>query len=111
MNNPEASMVKVATLDQVQPGQRKLVFVDDEPVALFNIDGQIFCLADLCTHDNGPLADGELFNHQIECPRHGARFDIRTGQALTLPATAPIPVYRVQIEGNDILIDPSSLDE
>lgn len=99
-----SGFVKIATLEQVPPGEHKLFFWDEQPVVLFNVDGQIYCLADVCTHDGGTLAEGISSGYEIECPRHGALFDIRTGAALTLPATEPVPVFRVRIENDDILI-------
>lgn len=98
---------QVATLGDVPPGERRLIFVDDEPAVLLNLGGTFFCIADVCTHDGGPLGDGELDDHQIECPRHGALFDIRTGDALTLPATAPTAIYRVKVVGDSILVAPA----
>ncbi len=99
-----AETIKVATVDELPAGERKLLYLDDRPVVLLNVDGRYYCIADLCTHDGGPLSGGELDGHEIECPRHGALFDIRTGAALTLPATTPMPIYQVKVEGKDILI-------
>ena len=99
-----ANFTKVATVDEVPAGDRKLIFLDDGPVVLFNVGGRYFCIADICTHDDGPLVEGELDGFEIECPRHGALFDIRSGVALTLPATTPTPTYQVKVDGSDILI-------
>ena len=96
--------VRVATVGEVPAGERKLIFLDDGPALLLNVDGRYYCIADLCTHDDGPLAEGELDGFEIECPRHGALFDIRSGAALTLPATVPTPIYRVKVDGPDILV-------
>jgi len=74
------------------------------PVALFNIGGEFFAIADVCTHDDGPLGDGEIENHQIICPRHGARFDIRTGEVLTLPAVKGVSSYPIKVEENMLYI-------
>ncbi len=98
--------VKVATLDEIPLNGAKLVVVEDVRVALFNLDGEIYAIADVCTHDGGPLVEGEIINgHQVECPRHGARFDIRTGAALSLPAFEPTETYAVQVEGQDVYIE------
>jgi 3-phenylpropionate/trans-cinnamate dioxygenase ferredoxin subunit len=105
--NSVAQFIQVATVDQVPAGERKLVWVDEEPAVLLNVEGEFFCIADVCSHDGGPLGEGELIDHQIECPRHGALFDIRTGEALTLPATAPTAVYHVRVEGDRILVAPA----
>ncbi len=97
--------IKVATTDEVPVGGRKIFDVDDVTVALFNIDGTIYAIEDRCTHDNGPLAEGEVSNCVITCPRHGARFDIRTGKALSFPAFEPTNVYEVKIQGDEIWIE------
>lgn len=99
------AFVKVAQVSDIAPGQVKVIEVEDEDVALCNVDGRIYAIADVCTHDDGPLGQGHLHGHQIECPRHGARFDVRTGDALTLPAIVAIPTFEVKIEGDDILVD------
>jgi 3-phenylpropionate/trans-cinnamate dioxygenase ferredoxin subunit len=99
-----AEFARVAGAEEVPVGTRKRFFLDDQPLVLFNVDGQYFCIADVCTHDGGPLGEGELYDHEIECPRHGALFDVRTGAALTFPATVPTAVYEVRVEGADILI-------
>jgi len=102
-----SEFIQVATVDEIPAGERKIVFLDEGPVVVFNIDGEYYCIADICTHDGGPLVEGELFGYEIECPRHGALFDIRTGDALTLPATAPAPTCQVKVEGDVILIAPA----
>lgn len=96
--------VTVARVGEIPPGAVKVVRLDDQPVALFNVDGEFFAMDDLCTHDGGPLAEGALEDHVIECPRHGARFDVRTGAALCLPATSPVPTYAVKIVGDEIQV-------
>ncbi|MDI6770067.1 MAG: non-heme iron oxygenase ferredoxin subunit, partial [Anaerolineales bacterium] len=69
-----------------------------------NIAGNLYAIADVCSHDEGPLGDGDLEGHEIACPRHGARFDIRSGQALQLPAVVDIPAYPVRVRGDMIEI-------
>jgi 3-phenylpropionate/trans-cinnamate dioxygenase ferredoxin component len=101
------AFVKAAKLSDIPLGQVRLVEVDDEEVALCNVGGEVFAVANVCTHDGGPLGEGEMVDHQIECPRHGARFDVRTGAVTVLPAVLPIPTYEVRVEGDDILIDIS----
>ncbi len=97
--------VKAAHVSDIAPGQVKVVEVEDEDVVLCNVDGEIYAIANVCTHDDGPLGQGHLHGDQIECPRHGARFNVRTGDALTLPAVVPIPTFEVKIEGDDIFVD------
>ncbi len=89
--------VPVVQAAEIQPGERIVVEIDELPIAVFNVGGQYYAIGDVCTHDEGPLADGELDGYQIICPRHGARFDIRDGKALTLPAVVPTPWYPVRI--------------
>ena len=101
-----ADFVKVATLDELPEGARKVVVIEDVSIALFNCDGQIYAIEDVCTHDGGPLAEGELLpGCQVQCPRHGARFDGRTGAALSFPAFEPTRTFQVRIEGNDVYVE------
>lgn len=89
--------------DLTDPG-KMVVEVDDQLVALFHVDGKFYALDDVCTHDGGPLADGELEGCEIICPRHGARFDIRDGRALCMPATSPTASHEVKIEGGEVFV-------
>ena len=80
-------MIRVAGRDEIPVNGRKIVEINMTLVAIFNLNGEFFAIEDRCTHDDGPLAEGELVNGcQRRCPRHGARFDIRTGEALSRPA-------------------------
>lgn len=98
--------VKVATVDDIQLGERVLIELDGIRIAIFNLDGTYYAIEDTCTHDGGPLVEGEILDGcQIQCPRHGARFDIRTGAALTMPAFEPTPTYEVQVDGEDIYVE------
>jgi 3-phenylpropionate/trans-cinnamate dioxygenase ferredoxin subunit len=97
--------VKVASTGEILDGQRKLIDFEEVTVALFNVDGRYYCIEDVCTHDGGPVAEGELDGYSIECPRHGALFDIRDGRVLSMPAVVPVPKYEVRIEGEDIFIE------
>ncbi|HEY7294730.1 MAG TPA: non-heme iron oxygenase ferredoxin subunit [Dehalococcoidia bacterium] len=99
---------RVAALDEVPAGKVRVVEVDGLPIALCNVDGQICAIDDVCTHDEGPLDQGQLDGAQIECPRHGARFDVRTGKALTLPAVMPVHTYTVEVRDAAIFVDPDS---
>lgn len=96
--------VKVAEITEVAPGGVKVVEMGDKRIALCNVGGEIFAIDDICTHDGGPLDQGELLGDVIECPRHGARFNVRTGQVLALPAVRPLRTYPVQVEGTAIKI-------
>ena len=98
--------IKVATLDQIPVGGSHLVEIEEYRIALFNLAGELFALEDLCTHDGGPLVEGEVLNGcEIQCPRHGARFDIRSGAAISFPAFEATNSYAVRIQGNDVLIE------
>lgn len=97
-----AEFMKVAKTDDVPAGQAKVFALDGRQIALCNVDGTFYAIDDVCTHDGGPLGEGELVGDEIECPRHGARFDVKTGRALTLPAVLPVRAYPVRVEGDDV---------
>lgn len=97
--------VKAAQVGDIKPGDRKIVEIDGTFVAVFNVDGDFYAIKDVCTHDDGPVAEGELDGYEIVCPRHGARFDIRDGRVLSFPAITPIRTFPVKVEGDDILIE------
>ena len=99
------SFIRVATRDELPSGGKKLVEIDGRAIAVFNIEDEIYAIDDVCTHDGGPLAEGELIGCEIECPRHGARFDVRTGRALCMPAIEPVTVHPVELRGDDIYIE------
>ena len=96
--------VPVAKVTEIPDPGTKLVEVEDRLVALFHVGGQFYALDDVCTHDGGPLAQGQLEGYHIICPRHGARFDIRTGKALTMPATEPTVAHEVKVEGDTVYV-------
>ncbi len=99
-----SEFVKVAAVSDVPDPGKMLVEVDERLVVLFHVDGKFFCIDDVCTHDDGPLSEGELTNHMIACPRHGAKFDIRDGRALTMPATEPTAAHEVKIDGDSVYV-------
>jgi 3-phenylpropionate/trans-cinnamate dioxygenase ferredoxin subunit len=96
--------VRVARVAEIPDPGRKLVEVDERLVVVFHAAGHFYALDDVCTHDGGPLGEGELDGFAVACPRHGARFDIRTGHALSMPATKPTVAHEVKIEGDDVLV-------
>lgn len=96
---------KVARRSEIAPGSTKQVFVDDQEVLLCNVDGSIYAIEDVCTHDGGPLEQGKLEGECVVCPRHGATFDVRTGDALTLPAVIPLMTFTVRVDGDDVYVD------
>ncbi len=98
--------VRVAAVEEIPPGERLLVELEGIRIAVFNLDGDYYAIEDVCTHDGGPLVEGEILEGcQVECPRHGARFDIRTGEALSMPAFEPTPAYHVHVEGGEIYVE------
>jgi 3-phenylpropionate/trans-cinnamate dioxygenase ferredoxin subunit len=99
-----AEFVKVTTRSELPPGGKILAEVDGRPIAVFNVDGRFYAIDDVCTHDGGPLAEGELEGAEIRCPRHGARFDVRTGKALCLPAFEPVATHRVELRGDEVYV-------
>jgi 3-phenylpropionate/trans-cinnamate dioxygenase ferredoxin subunit len=99
-----AEWVTVAKTSDIGPGDRAVFDVEGFYIAVFNVDGSYYAFEDVCTHDDGPLAEGELDGFAIECPRHGARFDIRTGEALTPPAVKATHRFDVRVDGDAIQI-------
>ncbi len=99
--------VKVAQTTEIAPGERIVVEVERTGlwIVIFNVEGQFFAIEDVCTHDDGPLGDGEIDGFEVECPRHGARFDVRTGDALTMPAVKPVSSFPLEVDGEGILIE------
>jgi metal-sulfur cluster biosynthetic enzyme/nitrite reductase/ring-hydroxylating ferredoxin subunit len=99
-----ADFIRVADVTEIPDPGKTLVEVEGEMVALFHVEGRFYAIDDVCTHDGGPLADGELRDHKIACPRHGAKFDIRTGAALTMPAVRATRAHEVKVEGNGVWV-------
>ncbi len=97
--------VKVANEADIPSGGRIWYEFEEDTVIVLNLNGKFYCVADLCSHDGGPLEDGELDGYAIECPRHGACFDVRTGAALSMPATSPIPTYAVKVEDGVVYVE------
>jgi 3-phenylpropionate/trans-cinnamate dioxygenase ferredoxin subunit len=96
--------VLIAAVSAIPPGGRLSVVVDEVPALLLRIGDDFYCIEDVCTHDGQPLTDGPLTGCEITCPRHGARFDVRTGAPTRMPATEPVRTFPVEVRGNDILV-------
>ena len=94
----------VAKLSDIPPEKVAVFQVDDHDVAVCNVGGQFYAIDDLCTHDGGSLDQGELDEAEIECPRHGARFDVRTGAATQLPAFQAVETHEVRLDGETIQV-------
>ena len=103
-----ADYVKVADTKDVPIGQVKVFIVNDQRLAVANVGGQFYVIDDVCTHDGGPLGEGDLDDHQVVCPRHGARFDVRTGAVLAFPAITPVTAYPVKVQDGEVR---AALDE
>jgi 3-phenylpropionate/trans-cinnamate dioxygenase ferredoxin subunit len=108
MEMTSTGFVELAKTSEVAPGQVKVYEAQGRRIALCNVDGAFYAIDDICTHDGGSLDQGELDGHQIECPRHGARFDVRSGRALALPAVMPVRSYPVRVEDGVVKV---GLDE
>jgi len=97
--------IDVCAEEELKPGERKIVTSDVAEIAIFNLDGEYYAIEDVCTHDGGELATGRCEGDQIICPRHGARFCIRNGKALTPPAYEDIETFPVRVHQGSIQIE------
>jgi 3-phenylpropionate/trans-cinnamate dioxygenase ferredoxin subunit len=102
-----SEIIDVCSLSELPPGQMKLVEWEDLEIGVFNCNGNFYALEDRCSHDDGPLAEGEfdVTKCTVECPRHGSLFDIRTGKPLTLPAYQPVDTFKVIVEDDTIKLE------
>lgn len=91
--------IEVCKRDEMLPGEFKVVWDQDTPIAVYNIDGDYYAIEDTCSHDDGELAGGEVHGFEVECPRHGARFDLRDGTVKAPPAVEPITSFPVREDG------------
>jgi 3-phenylpropionate/trans-cinnamate dioxygenase ferredoxin subunit len=96
-NLDEFQFYQIGDANELPPGGRMFIDAGELSIILFNIDGKYFAIQDTCTHDNGPLGDADVKDYCVVCPRHGARFDIRTGQVLSLPAVRNIATFPVRV--------------
>lgn len=93
----EIEFFQVVEAADLPEGERLFFEIDGQPIVLVHQDGEFFAVGDVCTHDDGPLGEGDVEGCQIVCPRHGARFDLRTGKVLSMPAVVDIPAYPVRV--------------
>jgi 3-phenylpropionate/trans-cinnamate dioxygenase ferredoxin subunit len=103
----ERTLIDVASADDLLPGEPLLVEVDGTPVVLVRVDGEVLAVHDICTHALESLSGGWVEEDRIECPRHGAAFSLRTGEALTPPATVALPTFAVEVRDGRVLVDPT----
>jgi nitrite reductase/ring-hydroxylating ferredoxin subunit len=100
------SVERVGNLDEIDPGTARVVEVQGQSIALCRVeDGELYAIENRCTHDDGPLGEGELDGDRIECPRHGALFDVTTGRAVTLPAIGKVRCYAVSVDDGQVQIE------
>ena len=95
---------KVASLSELSSGEMKMVTLGEEDILLANVDGKIHAVSDLCSHADASLSDGYIEEGEVECPLHGSRFNLTTGEALNLPADEQLKVYEIKVEGDDIFV-------
>jgi 3-phenylpropionate/trans-cinnamate dioxygenase ferredoxin component len=100
----EPAFTRACALAEVPEDGAFAVELDGEPVAVVRAGGEVFAIRDECSHAAVPLSEGEVDGCTIECWLHGSRFDLRTGKPTGMPATEPVPVYPVKIEGDDVLV-------
>ncbi|MBK9926849.1 MAG: non-heme iron oxygenase ferredoxin subunit [Anaerolineales bacterium] len=93
----KVEFVEIAPASELPNGERLFLEVGGKAIVIFNIAGQLFAIGDICTHDDGPLGDGDLEGFNIVCPRHGGEFDVQTGKAVQMPAVVDIPAYPVKV--------------
>jgi 3-phenylpropionate/trans-cinnamate dioxygenase ferredoxin subunit len=102
-----SEIIEVCPVDELQPGERRLVEWEDLEIGVFNCGGNLYAIEDRCSHDDGPLAEGEFDEAActVECPRHGSLFDLKTGKPMTLPAYVPVDTFPVIIEDETIKLE------
>jgi 3-phenylpropionate/trans-cinnamate dioxygenase ferredoxin subunit len=100
----ETRFIEVASVEEIPVNERIFLDVGENPIVVINLAGTLFAIGDVCSHDNGPVGDGDLDGFEIICPRHGARFDIRSGKATRSPAFIDIPSFPVRVENGKIYV-------
>ena len=100
-------VVDVCPIEALPPGTAKLVTAGSLTVGIYHVDGELYGLEDRCSHDDGPLAEGDWEPEEavVICPRHGSRFDLRTGRPLTLPAVEPVDTFAVWVEDGIVKVE------
>ena len=97
--------VEITALDQLPRDRGVRVTVGDHRIAMFRINDDVYAIGDRCSHAEASLAEGELWDTSVECPRHGSEFDLKTGEPSALPATVPVPVYQVSVEDGTVYLE------
>lgn len=104
LEEEKVDFLEIAPESELPNGERMFVDIGDIPIVIFNIAGKFYAIGDVCSHDDGPLGDGELEDFNVVCPRHGAEFDVRTGKVTSMPAVVDIPAYPVRVVDGTIEI-------
>ena len=104
LDQKSLEFIAIASVEEIKRGERLFIEIDGKPVVILNINDEYYAIADVCSHDDGPVGEGSLEGYEIICPRHGARFDVRTGKVLALPAFIDIRAYPVRVVGDQIEI-------
>ena len=99
-----AEFHKIAGANEIAPGEVKQYRIEDRPVALCNVDGEFHAFEDICTHQFAYLSEGEFVSRELKCPLHGAKFDVTTGKALSLPAVKAVPKHEVKVEDGNVYV-------
>jgi 3-phenylpropionate/trans-cinnamate dioxygenase ferredoxin subunit len=97
--------LRVADASDIAPGEGLRVEIEDDVVTVWNVDGDFYATADTCTHEEASLSEGDLWEHTVECPLHGAQFDVRTGAVKSLPAIFPLATYAVKVESGTLYVE------
>ncbi len=103
--------IRIAALQELPSGRGVRVEALGHRVAVFRINADVYAIGDRCSHAEASLAEGELFDQEVECPRHGSEFDITTGKPQSLPATKPVPVYDTKVEAGEVFLRLSEMEE
>jgi 3-phenylpropionate/trans-cinnamate dioxygenase ferredoxin subunit len=105
-SNPVENLqfIEIAPASELPNGERLFVEVEGRALVIFNIAGQFFAIGDVCSHDDGPVGDGDLEGFNVVCPRHGGEFDVQNGKAVQMPAVVDIPAYAVQIRDGQLFV-------
>jgi 3-phenylpropionate/trans-cinnamate dioxygenase ferredoxin subunit len=90
--------IKIAAVQEIPENERLFIEINERPIVIFSLNGEYFATGDICSHDRGPIGEGQIEGYEVICPRHGARFDIRTGKVTRFPAASDIPSYPVKVE-------------
>jgi len=105
MMSEEKTLIRLCRTDELAPGDARRFDVNGTPVALFHLPLGFFAIGDTCSHEESSLSEGFIEEDMVECPKHGAQFEIETGRNRSLPATRPVPAYRVVVEGDEVYVE------